>query len=117
MFHVPEKLRVRKGVMASDASHGNNGMFVFESKDRKQVLRTIAGDGMGWEHVSVSLPTRCPTWEEMCQVKAKFWDKEDYVIQYHPAESEYVNCHPYCLHLWRPVSGGLRIPPKIMVGL
>ena len=23
-------------------------------------------------------------------------------MQLHPAEQEYINQHPYCLHLWRP---------------
>jgi hypothetical protein len=114
MFHVPEKLRVRKGMMGSDESAGNNGAFILQTK--KAVLKTIVSDQMGWEHVSVSLGDRCPTWDEMCQVKALFWDKDDCVVQYHPSESDYVNNHPYCLHLWRPVSGGVRIPPSILVG-
>ena len=114
MFHVPEKLRVRKGAMASSESDGNNGMFVLQT--RKAVLKIVVSDGMGWEHVSVSTGDRCPTWDEMCQVKALFWDNEDCAVQYHPAQTEYVNNHLYCLHLWRPVEGGLRIPPSIMVG-
>ena len=71
---------------------------------------------MGWEHVSVSRRDRCPTWDEMCLVKALFWDEEDCVIQYHPPRSEYVNNHPNCLHLWRPIGVSLPMPPSIMVG-
>src|SRR5580658_4748259 len=44
-----------------------------------------------FEHVSVSLAHRCPTWEEMCKIKDLFWDDEDVVVQFHPAKSEYVN--------------------------
>lgn len=116
MFHVPENFRVRKGLSASDQSYGNNGCFVFTAKNRKGVLRTVASDQMGWEHVSVSLGDRCPTWEEMCQVKATFWDEDDCVIQYHPPKSDYVNNHPYCLHLWRSTMIELPRPPSIMVG-
>jgi hypothetical protein len=47
-------------------------------------LRVIASDGKGWEHISVSLPNRCPNWREMCFIKSLFWDEEDVVIQYHP---------------------------------
>lgn len=52
----------------------------------------------------------------MCMVKRIFFDPEDTVIEYHPAESEYVNLHPYCLHMWRPKFAKVPIPPSWMVG-
>jgi hypothetical protein len=74
-----------------------------------------------WEHVSVSVrvpgETRCPTWEEMCEIKDMFWDKDETVIQYHPAEADYVNMHPHTLHLWKPIGVELPTPPSIMVGV
>ena len=59
---------------------------------------------MAWDHVSVSLKTRTPTWEEMCHIKSLFFADEEVVMQLHPAKSAYVNYHPFCLHLWRPQS-------------
>lgn len=115
-FHVPNQCRITDGRMASDATYGNNGAFKLKLK-HNQILFAIAGDGLGWEHVSVSRTDRCPTWDEMCQVKDLFWDKDDCVIQYHPPESEYVNNHPNCLHLWRPTGFALPMPPSIMVGV
>jgi hypothetical protein len=53
------------------------------------------------EHVSVSLRKRCPTWDEMCIVKDIFWGGDELVCQFHPTKSQYVNIHPYCLHMWR----------------
>jgi hypothetical protein len=82
-----------------------------------QILRVIASDQFGWEHVSVSRKDRCPTWEEMCQIKDLFWDDTDCVVQYHPPRSEYVNNHPHCLHLWRQVGCNFPMPPSIMVGV
>lgn len=79
-------------------------------------LRMIASWGEGWEHVSVSTPTRCPTWEEMCRVKAWFWEAEDCVMQLHPPARTHVNCHPYCLHLWRPICSEIPQPPPEFVG-
>lgn len=73
--------------------------------------------GMGWDHVSVSFSNRCPTWEEMCQVKDMFFNEDECVVQYHPPKKEYVNVHPYCLHLWRPQNEVVPKPPKWMVGL
>ena len=77
----------------------------------------IASDGMGWDHVSVSLPDRCPTWEEMCKVKALFWDDEDAVMELHPTRSDWVNNHQFCLHLWRPQECSIPLPPALMVGV
>jgi hypothetical protein len=76
----------------------------------------IASDGAGWEHVSVSRKDRCPTWEEMCQIKDTFWDDEDVVMQFHVPAKDHVNNHPYCLHLWRPKGTNVLRPDSIMVG-
>ena len=65
-------------------------------------LRVIASTGAGWDHVSVSLPDRCPTWAEMDKVKRLFWRDAETVMQLHVPRTEHVNCHPNCLHLWRP---------------
>ena len=69
--------------------------------------------GLGsWEHVSVSLPNRTPTWEEMSKVKALFWEEEELVIQFHPPRSQYVNHCANCLHLWRHLGHEPELPPK-----
>lgn len=57
-------------------------------------------DGRRWIHVSASHRNRPPTWEKMCEVKRLFIGPDRRAIQIHPPESEYVNLHPYCLHLW-----------------
>ena len=79
-------------------------------------LQVIASWGGGWDHVSVSLGHRCPTWGEMCFIKDKFWEPEETVMQIHPAKSAYVNKHPYCLHMWRPHDEKIPLPPKEFVG-
>ncbi len=93
---------------------GNNGMFMVPCGGH--ILRCTISDGMGWEHVCVSLRHRCPTWEEMCFIKSQFWGDEEVVMQLHPKKSEYVNWHPYCLHLWRPTAETIPAPPSILVG-
>ena len=52
----------------------------------------------------------------MSYVKRLCWDAEDVVVQFHPRESEYVNCHPHVLHLWRPKHVEIPTPPSILVG-
>lgn len=123
MFKVPEKHRVKKGKYGSDSSIGNNGLFQFSSQypgsQGVVYFNCIVSDGEDWEHVSVTCRNkgRCPTWEEMCFIKDTFWDKDDWVIQYHPEESEYVSYHDTCLHLWKPINQKIPTPPRYMVGL
>lgn len=65
-------------------------------------LRVIVSAGQGWDHVSVSLPNRCPTWEEMDFVKNLFFKEDEVAMQLHVNGKTKINLHPYCLHLWRP---------------
>ena len=110
-----EKWRITLGPMASDASLGMTGMFSIRRQCK--TLLVMASEGMGWEHVSVSLRNRCPTWNEMCLIKRLFWTDDETVIQYHPATEQYVNQHRYCLHLWRPIGVELPVPPAVLVGI
>ena len=81
-------------------------------------LHVLASDGLEWEHVSVSMPDRCPSWNQMCFIKDMFWDEDDTVIQIHPPKKEYVNHHKYCLHLWRKCDTNdyVDVPDSILVG-
>lgn len=87
----------------------NGGYF------RLNNLHIIASNGEGWDHVSVSLPDRCPSWNEMCRVKDLFFFDEECVMQLHPAKSAYVNNHPYTLHLWKPQNAVIPTPDVILV--
>lgn len=91
------------------------GDFVLMNRPQPLVIVAVDGSDTGWEHVSVSLRGRCPNWIEMCDVKDLFWLPEETVMQLHPPQSRYVNNHPYCLHLWRPVGAALPLPPLWMV--
>lgn len=91
-----------------------NGVFGIRRKGVN--IRINASQGEGWDHVSVSTPERCPTWDEMCFVKDLFFGEDEVVMQLHPAKSDYVNNHPFCLHLWRPWDVAIPLPPSIFVG-
>lgn len=103
-------------VFWTTADAGFNGMFVFWVNNTR--VRCLASDGEGWKHVSVTIigDDRPPKWELMCAVKNLFFEPEDWVVQFHPAASEYVNHHPGCLHLWKPTVASLPTPPTWMVG-
>lgn len=121
MLKIPEKYRWCPFPDLSSRPGDPFGAFLVPGRDAcGRILRIIASSGspgLPWEHVSVSVEghSRCPSWEEMCVVKDLFWDEDVCVVQYHPPRKDYVNCHPYTLHLWRPVEERLPQPPKACV--
>ncbi len=119
MFKAPEKYRIKTGILGSDESYKNNGYFVIKTLKLKAQLKVICSDKMGWEHVSVSHHKRTPTWDEMCFIKNLFWHEEDIAVQFHPAKKDYINNHPYCLHLFRKfgTNNFCEKPNKLLVGL
>ena len=126
MFRVPEHARIKYGPGGSTESNGNNGWFVLAPGLRTRALSCIVSDQAGWDHVSTkahplgsggsSAKAVVPSWQEMCYIKATFWDAEDVVMQLHPRASDYVNHHHAVLHLWRPqAETGLIIPEPPLV--
>lgn len=113
MKKAPEQYRVKTGRLASYEADGNNGCFLVPF--RSAVLQVIASDGVGWDHVSVSLPNRNPNWEEMCFIKDLFFHATECALQYHPPQDSYVNVHEHCLHLWRPHAEVIPRPPIELV--
>jgi hypothetical protein len=116
---------VKRGRKIAGYSEEIDGGYVFpHPKIRLYYYQVIASTGLGWEHVSITLRQtgkqqfvqRCPTWAEMCYIKDLFWNEDETVVQYHPAKTEHVSVHNFCLHLWRPTEVELPTPLKIMVG-
>lgn len=121
-----EDCRITRGPWRTQ--HGQPfGAFHFDKG--RNVLRVLASpphpNGTGWEHVSVSAAyrttankwkPRTPNWEEMGQIKSRFFDEEETVIQFHPARSLYVNFAGHCLHLWRWGEGAFPVPSIATIG-
>lgn len=117
--------RLRVGEFRTDDNDGLSGAFFVVCHKTACELKIISSTGHGWEkeglappcweHVSVSTRNRCPNWDEMCFVKSLFWDDTETVVQFHPDRAHYVNCHPYTLHLWKPVGISLVLPDSLAV--
>ncbi len=100
---------------------GNNGMFAIPMPG-SFYAQVICSDGLGWDHVSVCMRSKTdpnkfqtPHWDEMCYIKSLFFENEERAMQIHPRKSEYVNVHNHVLHLWRPQTGDIPMPPMEMV--
>jgi hypothetical protein len=79
-------------------------------------LNFIFSHQLGWEHLSVSMPGKTPTWDQMCVMKDIFWNEDEACVEYHPKKEDYVNNHQHCLHIWKPTNETLPLPPSILVG-
>lgn len=116
-----EKFRDWRSELIHYGTNGGatEGMFRLRLKRRDghqgAKLTIIAAVGEGWEHVSVSTPTRCPTWSEMEFVKRMFFEDHETAMQLHVPPNDHISCHPFCLHLWRPIGVEIPRPPAGMV--
>lgn len=128
-FHdLAEKGRHRAGPLGSETGETFGHFTLRHPNGARLFVIAVAGrpgdDPIGqYDHASVSVrkadgsvqADRCPTWEELCWVKDLFWGEEECVVQYHPPKSRYVNQNPFVLHLWRPTTCEVPMPPLACV--
>jgi len=107
--------RIRQGKYASDDTAGWNGQFLVPLDGELWLVQI--SDGEGWRHLSVSNAQKklIPSWYTMCRLKSSFFGDEDWVVQFHPGKSDYINDHPSCLHLWQPLNDELPHPSFTLV--
>ena len=91
------------------------GAFIVPSPVDKAPLRIIASSDDNWDHVSVSRANRPPNWTEMSHIHRLFFKDDEEAMQLHVPAKDHINCHPHCLHLWRPLKMRLPRPPGYMV--
>ena len=115
-FQVPESYRAQ-GI----PGFPDGVFFIPVARDRRgrpiRHAHVLASLYAGWEHVSVTLPGffRCPTWDEMDEVRSHFWTGDDVVLQFHVPTGVKINPHRYCLHLWRQAGTDHPLPPIYLV--
>ena len=100
----PEMVRVK------DYDPARDGCFVFNHGGAQ--LHVIASSGGGWDHVSVSLADRCPTWLEMEAIARLLFRDGEVAMQLHVPAKDHINEHPFVLHWWRPRLKRIPLPPK-----
>ena len=116
-FNILDKYRETNGPWATSLRDSKGLFFIPTTKSQSPLMVLSSGyHNTEWFHVSVSLGDRCPTWKEMCMIKELFY--EDMVaVQYHPNKANYINNHPFCLHLWANMEKEIELPPSILVGV
>ena len=84
------------------------GSFVLDHGERRlrvMISGGVYGDGRRWLHLSVSHRERVPDWDELKAVKSEFMGDRAHAVQVFPPKDQWVNDHPYCLHLWHCLDG------------
>ncbi len=115
-----ERYRVHSGPYASRTFETFGAFRVPGPCGRELMVIASSGDeslGILWEHVSVSLPNRCPNWPEMEFIAGLFFKDDETAMQLHVPASDHVNNHPYCLQWWRPQNVPIPRPDAMMVGV
>ena len=69
----------------------------------------LKADGNEWIHVSYSRAKENPTHADTVRVKRAFLG-DRYAYAVFPPESQYVNIHAHCLHLWARADGSAALP-------
>ena len=100
------------GGWAGDEAHG---AFVVPSPIDGQRMVVIASNSEGWDHCSVSRKNRVPNWAEMSAIHRLFFQPDEVAMQLHLPPSQHINVHPFVLHLWRPHTETIPLPPRRFV--
>lgn len=105
-----------EAMFAGTEGDSKGGFFIIPLGSHLKA-KVIAGSGAGWDHLSITIlgQKRCPTWEELEHIKRMFFKPTEVAMQLHMPPSDHINNHPYCLHLWRPRTKKIPLPPSWMV--
>lgn len=84
----------------------DEGAIYFRA-DRLKVIMSCAQerDERVWLHVSLSRPDRMPTYDDMAEVKRVFIGPDKTAYQLFVPDTDHVNLHSHCLHLWSCLDG------------
>lgn len=92
--------RAKQLGLQADGAYRKGHLLVLETKCEQH------GD-YPFHHISVSHPSRYPTWDELLEVRYTFFPDTAEVAQILPRKEQYINLHKHCFHLWSPHSGKL----------
>lgn len=119
-FSHLDQWRVSNGHMASGRGDRFGAFFIpGPCANNLKIIASSAelDPNYPWDHVSASCKNRCPNWPEMSYLKDLFFEDEECAFQFHPPKSQYINNHPFVLHIWKPEKLEVPLPPSIMVGV
>ena len=88
----------------------------FEAYKKGQLLLFVAiertdlfdsGFSSQCKHISISHPSRYPTWDEIKEARNRFMPRDRDGFMVLPKKGEYVNIHQNCFHIWMPLKANV----------
>lgn len=111
-FKWPEVLPYNWELFEKD---GLEGRFWVVSKTTSVIASCLEYDDKNyWVHLSVARKTEMPSFELLKKIK-EFVIGDRWAVQVFPPSGEYVNIHPYCLHLYAPADENYRPLPDFRI--
>jgi hypothetical protein len=102
-----DRWRIKKGAgqLDSNQTDGWNGAFIVPLEG--EMWQVIISDQCGWRHLSATNAQKkqLPSWHIMCRLRDAFFPDDAWVVQFHPPKEDYIDIHPYVLHLWECLDG------------
>jgi len=109
------KIRERLGRTEWDVPRpfGPDGWSIDRKDGAARIIVTLGPtpdprDG-AWLHASISTKDRIPTYDELVMLHKAVWPN-GWAIQVFAPPSEHINIHPYALHLFGQLDGGIFFP-------
>lgn len=91
---VSLSLNNRESAKMSNKNEFKPGIYLFGECNAVVTIEN------GCYHISISHPERLPTYDELKEARYKFAPDFVYMAQIFPPMDEFVNLHPFCLHLY-----------------
>ena len=76
------------------------GIMYGRAFQRGSIRALVSKDDGAW-HLSVSHPTRYPSWDEIAMARYDLIPDDAFMVMILPPRAEYVNLHKNCFHLWQ----------------
>ena len=97
-----------------------HGEFEIPITDNKHAFVICSKNSMGWDHVSLHITEasgepikRTPSNEDMQFIRNLLFLEDEIVTEFHPAKKDYINNHPYVLHMWHSTNDCIEIPTSV----
>jgi hypothetical protein len=93
-YQLPSKYKKVDRAFIGQEYQRSDGMKVVETTEVHQP------ENYHWHHVSCSFADKLPSYEDLQEIRKVFIGEGMTSVMIFPPEHQYINYHPFCLHLY-----------------
>lgn len=105
-----EKLPLPSEYIEDINSQNGKTELMFLDKEKYKIVNSSDDE---WKKISITSKKTTPSWDLMCQIKNKYWNKDKVAVQYILPST---NPDSHCLTIYEPLLEHLPTPPTYMIG-